>query len=190
MIKDRENDIRFHDKTEYDQKVATLVTDLITYIDNIGDLAIDAINQTGNKKLIERFNGLLNDKAFSSKRTGEKRTNQDLIKNRFDLKVEFKIERKDDIDTISNKIFDFSSDTIHRLIEEGIKDALHYLVNKHKECSPEEALEHGCSPDETQNLMNFIKDIGETTLEEEEIYMKDLADKYMKDLADKKLQTL
>ena len=27
MIKDRENDIRFHDKTEYDQKVATLVTD-------------------------------------------------------------------------------------------------------------------------------------------------------------------
>jgi hypothetical protein len=38
--------------------------------------------------------------------------------------------------------------------------------------------------------VKFIKDIGETTLEEEEIYMKDLADEYMKDLADKKLQTL
>ena len=48
MIKDRENDIRFHDKTEYDQKVATLVTDFITCIDKMGDLAIDAINQSGN----------------------------------------------------------------------------------------------------------------------------------------------
>jgi predicted acylesterase/phospholipase RssA len=194
MVKDRENDIRFHDKTEYDQKVATLVTDFITCIEEMGKLAIKAINKSDNSKDLEdEFNNLLKDDnvLLSTKRTGERRTIQDLIKNRFELKVEFKIERKDDIDTISNKIFDFSSDTIHRLIEEGIKDALHYLVNKHKECSPEEAREHGCSPDETRkNLLKFIKDIGETTLEEEEIYMKDLADEYMKDLADKKLQTL
>jgi predicted acylesterase/phospholipase RssA len=184
MIKDRENDIRFHDKTEYDQKVATLVTDFITCIEEMGKLAIKAINKSDNSKdLQDEFNNLLKDDnvLLSTKRTGERRTIQDLIKNRFELKVEFKIERKDDIDTISNKIFDFSSDTIHRLIGEGIKDALHYLVNKHKECSPEEA---------RKNLLKFIKDIGETTLEEEEIYMKDLADEYMKDLADKKLQTL
>jgi predicted acylesterase/phospholipase RssA len=194
MIKDRENDIRFHDKTDYDLKVATLVTDFITCIDKMGDLAIKAINETGsNSKVLlkKEFNKLLQEgKGLTTKRTGKKRTYQDLIKNRFDLKVVFKIERRDDMDTISNKIFDFSSKTIHRLIEEGIKDALHYLVNKHKECSPEEVREHGCSPDETENLKNFIRDIGKTTLEEEEIYMKDLADEYMKDLADKKLQTL
>jgi predicted acylesterase/phospholipase RssA len=200
MIKDRENDIRFHDKTEYDQKVATLVTDLITCIDNMGDLAIDAINQSGNKieGLKKRFNELLNDKAFSSKRTGEKRTNQDLIKNRFNLVVEFKIERKDDLDTISNKIFDFSSDTIRRLIKEGMKDTLDYLVNKHinkhKECSPEEAREHGCSPKKTlekliKDLEKFIKDIGKPTLQEEED-MKKFAEEYMKKFADSLLGTL
>ena len=136
MIKDRENDIRFHDKTEYDQKVSTLVTDFITLIDEMGVLAIETINQTGNnsERLTNKFNKLLLEgKGLTTKRTGERRTYQELIKNWFELKVEFKIERKNDLDTISNKVFDFSSNTISRLIKEGIDDVLHYLVEKHKE---------------------------------------------------------
>jgi hypothetical protein len=177
MIKDRENDIRFHDKTEYDQKVSTLVTDFISCINEIGKLAIEAINKTGNSKedLINRFNAKLEESTPTTKRTGKKRTYQDLIKNRFNLEVEFKIERKDDMDTISNKIFDFSSTTISRLIEEGIYDSLDYLVNKDKEdkeCSPEQALEH---------LDKFIKDIGEPTLMGEE-YMKKIAEKFIDDI--------
>jgi NTE family protein len=174
MIKDRENDIRFHDKTEYDLKVATLVTDFITCIDKIGKLAIKAINETGSdSKLKNEFNKLiLEEKGLTTKRNGERRTYQDLIKNRFDLKVQFKIERKDDMDTISNKVFDFSSTTISRLLKEGIDDSLLYLVNKHKECSPEEAREH---------LEKFIKDLGEPTLEEEE-YMINSAKESLKTL--------
>ena len=108
---------------------------------------------------------------------------QELIKNRFELKVKFKIERKDDIDTISNKVFDFSSNTITRLIEEGIRDSLDYLVKndylvekdkEDKKCSPEETYEH---------LLKFIASIGETTLEKEEIYMKDLATNLQKKIA-------
>ena len=130
-------------------------------------------------------------RQYSSKRTGEKRTNQDLIKNRFELKVEFKIERKDDIDTISNKIFDFSSNTISRLIKEGIKDALDYLVNKDKKdylvnkdkkdkkCSLIDAIEH------LDKFIKDIKNIGEPTLVEE-IHMIKLAcehlDKSIKDI--------
>jgi NTE family protein len=185
MIKDRENDIRFNDKTDYDLKVATLVTDFITCIDKMGDLAIEAINKSDNSKdLQEEFNNLLKDDnvLLSTKRTGERRTIQDLIKNRFELKVEFKIERRDDMDTISNKIFDFSSDTIRRLINEGIDDTLLYLVNKHKECSQEEALQHECSPEKTrEHLEKFIKDIGKPSLEEEQ---------YMIDSAKESLNTL
>ncbi len=175
MIKDRENDIRFHDKTEYDQKVATMVTDFIKLIDKMGDLAIKAINETGNAKkdLKKEFNDLLlKGEGLATKRTGEKRTFQDLIKNRFELKVEFKIERKDDIDTISNKIFDFSSNTITRLIKEGIDDALHYLVEKHKKPSPTNACQH---------LVKFINDIGDPTMKEE-LYMRELAKEKLKGL--------
>jgi hypothetical protein len=177
MIKDRENDIRFHDKTEYDQKVSTLVTDFVSCINEIGILAVEAINKTGNSRedLIERFNGILEKSTPTTKRAGKRRTYQDLIKNRFDLKVEFKIERKDDMDTISNKIFDFSSTTISRLIEEGIRDSLDYLVNKDKEdkeCSPEQARKH---------LDKFIDDIGKPTLNGEE-YMIKIAENFIKDI--------
>jgi NTE family protein len=174
MMKDRENDIRFHDKTEYDQKVATLVTDYITFIDEIGNLVIKAINETGNSKqaLEDEFNEILRKKGLSTNRAGEKRTYQDLIKNRFNLEVEFKIERKDDIDTISNKVFDFSSNTVSRLICEGIYDTLHCLVEKNKESS---------SHDARKNLEKFINDIGEPILEEEQ-YMIDTAKNLFKTL--------
>jgi len=183
MIKDRENDIRFHDKTEYDQKVATLVTDFIKCIDKMGDLTIEAINQTGNNSehLKYQFNNLLKDDKvlLSTKRNGERRTIQELIKNRFELKVEFKIERNDDIDTISNKVFDFSSNTITRLIKEGIYDTLHYLVEKHKKTSPEHK---EFSPENArQHLEKFIKDIGEPTIQEEN-YMIQIANDLLKTL--------
>jgi NTE family protein len=174
MMKDRENDVRFHDKTEYDQKVATLVTDYITFIDKIGDLAIRAINETGNSKQVleDEFNEILKKKGLSTNRAGEKRTYQDLIKNRFNLEVEIKIERKDDMDTISNKVFDFSSNTISRLINEGIYDTLHSLVEKNKESSRHDA---------RKNLEKFINDIGEPTLDEEQ-YMIDTAKNLFKTL--------
>ena len=35
-----------------------------------------------------------------------------------------KIERQDDVDTIANKFFDFSPETISKLIEQGVYDAL------------------------------------------------------------------
>jgi predicted acylesterase/phospholipase RssA len=173
MIRDRENDIRFHDKTEYDQKVATMVTDYMNCIDKIGGLAIKAIKETNNsKELEEQFNKILEEKGLSTNRKGERRRYQDLIKNRFNLEVEFKIERRDDNDTISNKVFDFSSNTISRLINEGIHDTLTQLVTKHKESSLDNTREQ---------LEKFINDIKEPNTEEE---------KYMIDFANKLLQSL
>jgi hypothetical protein len=114
----------------------------------------------------------LKKKGLSTNRAGQRRIYQDLIKNKFNLKVEIKIERKDDIDTISNKVFDFSPNTISRLIIEGIYDTLHCLVEKNKELP---------SHDARKNLEKFINDIGEPTLDEEQ-YMIDTANKLFKTL--------
>ena len=53
------------------------------------------------------------------KRTGVKRSYEDLMKGRFDLQRVVTIEHKDDPDSISNKWADYTSETINKLIMEG-----------------------------------------------------------------------
>ena len=45
MTKDRENDIRFHDKTEYDIKMANVVADYKDFVERMTDLAIESIDK-------------------------------------------------------------------------------------------------------------------------------------------------
>ena len=45
LTKDRENDIRFHDKTEYDIKMANVVSDYKDFVEDMGQLAIAAIGE-------------------------------------------------------------------------------------------------------------------------------------------------
>jgi NTE family protein len=117
VIKDRKNDIIYHDKTEYDQKVATFVTD---YIDLCWDLIRLAKKNNLPKDNIKK---ILEKRAKSRQRTGKARRYEDLVTGRFDIHRVVRIERKDDNDTISNKSFDFSSETIQQLIEKGYKEA-------------------------------------------------------------------
>jgi NTE family protein len=117
VIKDRKNDITYHDKTEYDQKVATFVTD---YIDLSWELIKFAKKNNLPKKDIKK---ILEKRAKSRQRSGKARKYEDLVTGRFDMRRVVRIERKDDRNTISNKSFDFSFDTIQRLIEEGYKEA-------------------------------------------------------------------
>jgi NTE family protein len=117
VIKDRKNDITYHDKTEYDQKVATFVTD---YIDLTWDLIKLAKESNLPKdKVIE----ILKKRAKSRQRSGKARKYEDLVTGRFDMRRVVRIERKDDRNTVSNKSFDFSTDTIQYLIEKGYKEA-------------------------------------------------------------------
>jgi predicted acylesterase/phospholipase RssA len=117
VIKDRKNDMTYHDKTEYDQKVATFVTD---YIDLCWDLIKHAKKNNLPKKDIKK---ILKKRAKSRQRSGKARTYEDLVTGRFDIRRAVRIERKDDHNTISNKHFDFSTDTIQQLIEKGYKEA-------------------------------------------------------------------
>jgi NTE family protein len=122
-VKDRRNDITYADKTEYDQKIALLVTDYVDFISEVRDLAdkaIDAVEDATIKpQLKTRLNALLERKGKSFKRTGIRRRYEDLIEGRFDLNKIITIEHKDDPDGISNKWADYTSEMIDMLIREG-----------------------------------------------------------------------
>jgi NTE family protein len=131
MIKDRESDIEYHDRTEYDLKVATFVSDYVALVTEMTDLSFELIKERGNSSdKVSKFDKILKTLAKSTHRSGKKRLYQDLLKNRFEINNIMKIERQDDPDTISNKILDFSSTTISNLIECGVKDALSEVVSK------------------------------------------------------------
>jgi hypothetical protein len=54
------------------------------------------------------------------------RLNREIIEGRFDIEHIIRIERKNDENTISDKSFDFSSETIRRLLEEGYYDVMSF----------------------------------------------------------------
>jgi NTE family protein len=123
-VKDRRNDILYSDKTEYDQKAAMFVSDYIHLIKQISDVADEAISSIADpnrkQELQNKIESILDSDAKSKGRSPpRKRKNRDLLRGRFDLIKIVTIERKDDLDNISDKWADFSSDTIKQLIEDG-----------------------------------------------------------------------
>jgi NTE family protein len=91
--------------------------------------------------LKKKFEEILNRQQRTLTRVTNSRYFSDLIYKRFDIDEVIKIQRKDDIHTISDKIFDFSSDTILNLIEEGEKDALKEIVKHELEKMDKKGLE-------------------------------------------------
>ena len=124
-----------YDKTQYDLKVATFVTDYIELArDLVQQLAKDAVGasgQEGAKKEMAR-KILLNDSKTKSKfRDGTPRAYLDLLIGRFDVNEKLRIERTENNETtISNKWTDLSHQTISQLIDQGKKDTLREISNK------------------------------------------------------------
>lgn len=140
LTKDRENDIKFHDKTEYDVKMANVVSDYHDFVERIGDLAIKAIEEINDKDksivvedLKKEFLNILNKKQRTLTRNEKPRYFYDLLQKRFAIEKTIEIQRQDDIHTIANKALDFSSGTIIKLIEQGIYDALCKIYKDQKE---------------------------------------------------------
>jgi predicted acylesterase/phospholipase RssA len=124
---DRKNDILYHDKTEYDQKVALLVTDYIDLVKQIRNIALNHIDGNKENAFQEDLKKFLGNYAKSKFRTGENRKYVDLLKGRFDVNNVVRIERQDDPHTISNKWADFSSGTIKKMIADGYQQSLDQL---------------------------------------------------------------
>jgi NTE family protein len=132
--KDRLIDITLSDKTDYDQKVADIVSDYIQLFHKTREIAFNHIkDQNERDKFKAKLTELLTTENTkrSTHRTGEPRTYEELIKGRFDVKV-IRIERKNSINDISNKLLDYSVDTLKQLRDEGYKDTLG-AMQKHQE---------------------------------------------------------
>jgi NTE family protein len=116
---DRNYDLLLCDKTPYDEKVANIVLDYVTLVKDLIELA------ERNRVEKTQINNILSKPTLRSKsHTEEERRNRDLVKGRFDINVK-RIERISNIDNdISNKLFDYSADTINQLIKDGYNDAL------------------------------------------------------------------
>jgi NTE family protein len=117
------NDLLYHDKTKYDEKVAEFVTDYI-------DLAKRLIKLAKEKGASDdEIKGILNSYGESKFRTGKKRQYINLLKGRFAIRKVIRIERKDDPEAISQKWADYSSGSINKLFAQGINDTLLTINN-------------------------------------------------------------
>jgi NTE family protein len=122
-ILDRKNDLFYHDKTSFDERVAELVSDYIDLARNLIKLAED----NGVKKdLVDK---LLQQQAHSKQSsTGKPNAYRDLLAGRVHVDLIYRLERKNDIHTVANKTFDFSSRTIRQLIKEGYEEDKEQLI--------------------------------------------------------------
>jgi len=166
LTKDRENDIRFHDKTDYDLKLANVVSDYLDFVERMGKIAIEAIEEIKDKKIAvklkEDFIHILHKKQRTLTRKGKRRYYHELLKKRFDIERTIEIQRRDDIDTIANKFLDFSPETISKLIEQGIYDTLYSLYHDDKENDKEsfkEWLDKYMEVIEKQNIKDILEPV-------------------------------
>jgi hypothetical protein len=117
FVEYRKWNILFQDKTDYDQKVANVVTDYNDMIKQLIDLAY-------RKDASDEVNTILNKYAHSEKRNGQTRKYKDLLGGRFRLTKVVRIDRKDSGNEVFDMIFDYSSTSIENLMREGYCDAL------------------------------------------------------------------
>ena len=118
-VVDRKNDLTFHDRTLFDERMVVMTTDYVSIIKSLIQLAKD------NKINMTLVDNILQQQALSRNfMTGKHSTYGDLIKNMVSVDLVIRIERKNDINTIANKAFDFSNTTIQQLIKDGYEEAI------------------------------------------------------------------
>ena len=91
------------------------------YIDLIRELLKAATEKGVDKNFIAN---LLNRKTNFHGPFLKPRRFQDILEGRFQIDEIIRVDRENDFDTISNKTFDFSSETINLLLERGYNDAI------------------------------------------------------------------
>lgn len=129
-VKDRQFDIMLSDKTTYDEKVAYFATDYINLSNKLIGFAKQLAKDNGISEVefIKRLEEeILSKNAKSSHRTGQPRKYHDMIDGRFKLLDVKRVERKNNTNDISNKLLDYSADTITQLWNEGYNDTLETL---------------------------------------------------------------
>jgi predicted acylesterase/phospholipase RssA len=123
-------DIHLSDKTEYDEKSAIMVSDLIDIVEKIRSLAPKYMTPEKVEDFEEYLRDYLTEQMAQSKgRDGEQRSYGSLLNGRFKLDRVVRIELREDQDDISNKAFDLSKITINHLISRGEFDTRNIFKN-------------------------------------------------------------
>jgi hypothetical protein len=117
-VVNRNNDITFSDRTEQEETMLLLISD---YIDLIRKLLKIAEEKGVDKDIIAN---ILNKRTNFHGQFLKPARFQDILEGRFQIDEIIRVNRENDLDTISNKTFDFSSKTINLLLERGYNDAL------------------------------------------------------------------
>ena len=116
---DRKNDLTYHDRTLFDERMAIMITDYVNIVNSLIKLAED--NKV-KKALVEN---ILEQKAETRNfSTGKHFKYVDLVEHMVSVEQVIRIERQNDVHTISNKTFDFSSTTIRQLMRDGYEETL------------------------------------------------------------------
>ena len=116
-IVDRKNDIIFHDRTRFDENVAVLLSDFIGLVKSLIKLAEEkGASEEALRKLLKA------ETKSVYLATGKHWRFEDLLTISVDVDYVVRLERKNDINTISNKTFDFSKNTIQYLIKDGYQE--------------------------------------------------------------------
>ena len=118
-VLDRKEDLLLNDKTDYDEKTANIVSDYVALVKKFIDLA------KKHKIEKEEINKILSETTPRSRhRNGDERQYENLMNGRFDVNV-IRIERKQNVELdISNKMLDYSADTIRQLMQDGYDDTM------------------------------------------------------------------
>ena len=114
----RNNDITFSDRVYQEEAVLLLISD---YVDLVRSL-IKVAEEEGVKKTI--IKNLLDQKTRFHGKFIKPGRFLDILEGRFQIDDIIQVNRKNDEHTISNKIFDFSVETIQLLLKQGYNDAL------------------------------------------------------------------
>ena len=121
-VVDRKNDIIYHDRTEFDENIAALMSDFVRLANSLIKLA----EEKGASK--EELQNILNWKTKGVLISiGKQGRYDDLVRGIVDVDFVARLERKNDANTVSNKTFDFSKTTIQHLIQGGYKETKEQL---------------------------------------------------------------
>ena len=117
----RNNDITFSDRTHKEQEILLLISD---YVDLVKDLIRIAKDNGVEEKVIT---DLLNQRTKYHGIGLRPRLNREIIEGRFDIEEIYRIERKNDENTISEKTYDFSIGTVTALLKSGYEDSMNFV---------------------------------------------------------------
>ena len=122
-VQDTKNDLFYHDKTFFDEWVAVRISDYVNLAKSLIKLAED----NGVRK--DLVDNILQQQGLSKRLSSRKPMSyREILAAAVTVDLVLRIERKNDIHTVANKTFDFSSRTIRYLIKEGYKEAKEQLI--------------------------------------------------------------